>query len=231
MPTKTFLLLIVLAVFFSNAKAQNNSIQIEYKKGEVLDIILNTTQSDSEEAYNRYRKTAIPIAFEYSFQLMPVFDIVEAKLGLSVPSNFILGKWDSIKKREDFLKNIVSRLPDFHEQRKNLFTDFVLTYYELEKDVSFHVNKEKYNVATSFWKDDEKSYTTFVHDWKDKVEELGGKIILELSNGNSPTGYYYNPDSFILVEWETEWAFTEFLKANPLSTYEVLQNVHQFSIE
>ena len=228
---KAFLLLIALVVFFSDVKAQNNLVQIEYKKGEVLDIILNTIQTDSEEAYNRYRKTAIPIAFEYSFQLMPVFDIVEAKLGLSVPSTFILGKWDSIEKREDFLKNIVSRLPDFHEQRRNLFTDFVLTYYELEKDISFHVNKEKYNVATSFWKDDEKSYTDFLYGWKDRVEEHGGKIILELTGGNSPTGYYYNPDSFIMVEWETEGAFTEFSKANPLSTYEVLQNVHQFRIE
>lgn len=223
--------LMVSCFIFSTVNAQDQRTQIQYKKGEVLDIILASLQPDTDEKYNRYRKTAFPIAMEYSFELMPVFGIRELILGTNFPSTFIFGKWNSIENREAFLENITTRLPDFHDQRRHLFNQFGLTYYEVEEDLNFFIDEGKHTVATAFWKGEMKGYSTFLKDWKKKVEESGGKIIVELTNGTSPTGYYYNPDSFILVEWNTQEAFEGFSKENPLSVYEVLQNVHQFRIE
>ncbi len=227
------ILLLLIAAFFliSEAKAQDKPTVIEYKKGEVLDIILASVQPDSDEEYNHYRKTAFPIAYEYSFELMPVFGIRELIIGTSFPSTFIFGKWESIEKREGFLDDITERLPDFHDQRRNLFSYFGLTYYEIEEDLTFFIDEEKHITANAFWKEERNNYSAFLKDWKNSIEESGGKIVLELSNGKSPTGYFYNPDSFIIVEWENVQAFKKFSNKTPISEYDVLENVHQFRIE
>ena len=224
--------LILLSILtISEAKAQDSITQLEYKKGEVLDILLVSLQPDTKEKYDRYRKTAFPIAMEYTFELMPVFGVRELIMGNSFPSTFIFGKWSSIEKREGFLKNITARLPDFHDQRRALFNQFVLTYYQMEEDVVFVIDESKHNVASAFWRKDGENYASFLSEWKKKVEEFDGNIIMELEDGTSPAGYYYNPDSFILVEWDTEEAFKNFLEVMPLSEYEVLENIHQFRIE
>ncbi|GAB5410431.1 MAG: hypothetical protein BalsKO_27960 [Balneolaceae bacterium] len=223
--------LILSILIISVVKAQDNIIQLEYKKGEVLDIILASTQYDSGDEYNKYRKTAFPIAFEYSFELMPVFDIEELIVGTSFPTTFIFGKWESVKKREGFLDDITTRLPDFHEQRRNLFSYFGLTYYEVVEDLTFFINEEKHIIANAFWEEERLDYTAFFEDWKKNVEEAGGRIIVELTNGTSPTGYFYNPDSFILVEWQSKDEFENFSKNTPLSEYDILKNIHQFRIE
>lgn len=228
---KTLLVIIISCFIISEVKAQDQPISIEYKKGEVLDIILASVQPDSDEEYNHYRKTAFPIAFEYSFELMPVFGIKELIVGTSFPTTFVFGKWESREKREGFLDNITTRLPDFHDQRRNLFNYFGLTYYVMKEDVTFFIDEEKHIIANAFWKDGAINYSAFLEDWKKKVEEAGGKVIIELSNGTSPTGYFYNPDTFIIVEWETKESFNDFSKATPLSEYDVLKNVHQFRIE
>lgn len=224
-------LLLLSILTISGVKAQDNIIQLEYKKGEVLDIILATIQRESAEEYNHYRKTAFPIAYEYSFELMPVFGIKELITGTSFPTTFIFGKWESLEKREGFLDDITTHLPDFHEQRRNVFSYFGLTYYEVKEDLTFFIDEEKHIIANAFWKEEMKNYSSFLEDWKRNVEESGGRIIVELTNGTSPTGYYYNPDSFILVEWNSKEEFENFSKRTPLSEYDILENVHQFRIE
>lgn len=229
---KSFLLIIILILLTGPETFAQNSIKsIEYKKGEVLDILLARLAPDSDELYNRYRKTAFPVAFEYTFELMPVFSITKLTLGNNHPTTFVFGKWNSLEKREGFLADIVDRVPDFYEQRRNTFTYIGLTYYEMPSDITITIDTEKVNVATAFWKDESQNFFEFISEWNKEIISYGGKIILELEEGKSPTGFYYNPDAFYIMQWESEAAFDAFAKANPLSSYEVLKNVHQFRIE
>ncbi|MEQ9266366.1 MAG: hypothetical protein RLN81_14145 [Balneolaceae bacterium] len=229
---KSLLLIIIIALFTgSEAYAQNSIKSFEYKKGEVLDILLARLAPDSEELYSRYRRTAFPVAFEYTFELMPVFSITELTLGNNFPTTFVFGKWSSLEKREGFLADIVDRVPDFHEQRRNTFTYIGLTYYEIPQDITITIDTDKVNIATAFWKNENQNFSAFISDWTEEVIKYGGKVILELEEGKSPTGFYYNPDAFYLIQWESKVAFDAFAKANPLAEYETLKNVHQLRIQ
>ena len=155
----------------------------------------------------------------------------ELTLGMNVSSSLIVGKWGSKEKREGFLENIVKRVPDFHQQRRKLFEEFALTWYVMPKDLEFSVEASKFHVATSFWQKNPSTLKPFVRKWKKEIEKAGGKILLELTEGYSPTGYYFNPDVFLIIEWQDRTAFDAFAKAHPLSTYEDLKHVHQVVIQ
>jgi len=210
--------------------AQGNKKEFQFKKGEVLDVVvLSATKTNYKELFDKYKKTAFPVAFKHSYQPQPGFRINKLTLGNHLSSSFIIGKWGSVKKREDFLLNVEKEVPDFHEQRRALFTNFELTYYEINKDLKFSINKEKYNVVTSFWVK-KKNDKTFYKHWKKRIEDNGGKIILKLTGGKSPTGYYYNPEVLSIVEWDNEEQFIQFSKKYPISSYNRLKDVHQFVI-
>lgn len=223
---------VLFSLIILNSNAQSKKIiSYSFKKGEVIDVMLLTTAPDSKIEYERYKKTAFPVAFEYSYQPQKGFRISKLTLGTHHPSSLIFGKWKSKQKREDFLVRITERVPDFHEQRRALFPYFDLTYYELEKDLSFSIDREKYNVVTSFWKDDSKEFNKFMSNWEEKIKKSGGKIILQLNKGNSPTGYVYNPDEFYIIEWKNQSVFDAFAKEYKMSSYGDLKNIHQFKID
>ncbi|WP_010178786.1 hypothetical protein [Aquimarina agarilytica] len=223
-------LLFVFACTFLNLSAQKHLTSFSYKKGEILDIILLSVTPNSKTIFERYKKTAFPVAFEYSYQPQPNFGITKNTLGNHLPHNLFFGKWKNKEKREDFLKNITTKVPDFHEQRRQLFTYFGLTYYEATKDLEFSVNTKKLNTATSFWKKDTETFSNFVSQWKNEIENAGGKFIIELNKGTSPLGYDYNPDLFCIIEWKNKSSFKSFAKKHPLSSYNSLKNVQQFVI-
>ena len=219
-----------LIIFNSNAQKQK-TFSYSFKKGEVMDVMLLTTAPDSKEKYERYRKSIFPIASEYSYQPQTGFKISKLTLGTHRPSSIIFAKWKNKQKRERFLVDIDKRVPDFHEQRRVLFPYFDLTYYKMQKDVSFSINRGKYNVVTSFWKSDQKKFNKFVSKWEKDIKNAGGKIVLQLNKGNSPIGYLYNPDQFYIIEWNNKSAFDAFAKTHKMSSYNDLKNVHQFKID
>lgn len=211
--------------------AQENLKSMTFKKGEILDILLLSTVPDYEPLFDRYKKTAFPVAFDYSYQLQPGFDITDYTLGNHLPQSIVFGKWSSLENRVGFLENIVKRVPDFHDQRRGLFEYFGLTYFVMSEDLSFSINKEKHNVTTCFWPNENEQFERFYVQWKKEVVEFGGKFVLELQDGSSPIGYYYNPDLLCIVQWENPADFETFAKEHPLSYYRGLKNVHQFVFE
>ncbi len=227
----TTLLLVFISFAIFNCEAQSKQLKFfSFKKGEVMDVMLITTAPNSEVEYEKYKKTAFPVAFEYSYQPQQGFNISKLTLGSHLPASLIFGKWESKEKREGFLATISNRVTDFHEQRRALFPYFDLTYYEMPRDINFSINREKYNVATSFWKQDSETFLKFLNQWERQITKAGGKIILQLNDGTSPTGYNYNPDIFYILQWTDQLAFEAFAKQHPLSSYEDLKNVHQFII-
>ena len=227
---------ILVVAFFSFSlfycKAQSKQpISYSFKKGEVMDIMLITTVPNSAIKYEKYKKTVFPIALKYSYQPLPGFNIRKLTLGTHLPTSLIFAKWKNKEKREGFLDNITKKTPDFHKQRRALFPYFDLTYYEMPHDINFTINREKYNVVTSFWKQDSKVFIKFSNQWEKQIKEAGGKIIVQLGNGTSPIGYHYNPDMLYLIEWDNKKAFDVFEKQHSLTSYETLKNVHQFVID
>ncbi len=211
--------------------AQTGKKAFQFKKGEVLDVLLVTgTKNNYKKLFDRYKKTAFPVASKFTYQPQSGFRTKKLIMGSHLPVNFIFGKWSDIKKRKEFLRVIENEVPDFHRQRKELFTYFGLAYFEVENNVDFSIYKNKFNVVTSFWKK-KKDKTDFYKVWENSVKKNGGKVILKLENGESPTGYYYRPDIISIVEWETYEQFDSFSKKYPLSSYARLSNVHQFQID
>ena len=228
---KLFIKLLVVSLFGFSVFGQANVKSFEFKKGEVLDILLLSTHVNAAPLFEKYKKTVFPVGFEYTFQPQPGFKIEKLVLGNYKPTSLVIGKWKSKLNREGFLNNIVNRVPDFHEQRKALFSYFGLTYYEMQKDLSFSVDTDKYIVAAAFWGKDKKSFENFYNKWENKMKKKGAKLIVKFENGKSPTGYYYNADVFCIIEWESKKAFEAFTQKHPLSSYEALKNVHQFVIK
>lgn len=225
------LILLFAVLVFSGITAQEKIKSFDFKKGEVLDIILLSQTENAGELFEWYKKTAFPVAFEYSYQPQLGFGISKLTLGTNKAQMFLFGKWENLEKRERFLANIAKRVPDFHQQRRDLFPYFGLTYYPMLADLKFSVNTSKYNVATALWSNPSKKDTSFFKKWKSEVLKSGGKVVVTLDNGKSPLGYYYNADVLCIVEWQNEAAFNTFAEKHPLAFYEALQNVHQFVIQ
>ena len=226
----TTVVFLVLMILGTTSNAQKKVKSFEYKKGEVLDIILLSQQENSGKLFERYKQTAFPVAFEYSYRPQPGFGISKLTLGTNKPKGFIFGKWSNMGNRKGFLANISKRVPDFHEQRRELFPYFGLTYFEMQKDLSFSIDTNNYNVVTSFWRTSNTDPTTLIDDWEKEILATGGKLVLKLSNGASPTGYSYNPDMLYIVSWPNEFSFNEFAKKFRLETFNAFENVHQFVI-
>jgi len=220
-----------LAVITSNAQGDSLPVkELHFKNGEVLDIILNSQFPNTSDLVNRYKETAFPVAFEYSYQLQPSFDIQDLILGNHKPQYLIFGKWSSLKNRIDFLDEIVKKVPDFHDQRKQIFDEFVVTHYEVNEDIDLTLDANRYNVVSSFWQGEAKILESFSISWTEKVKQNGGVQLIQLENGNSPLGYRYAPDLLYITQWESKEHFEKFQKQNPLSSYSDLEDVHQFSI-
>ncbi|MDY8137017.1 hypothetical protein [Aquimarina sp. 2201CG5-10] len=225
---KTLILLFFTSVLTTGLFAQSNIKSFNFKKGEILDILLLTTKSGTEKDYEKYRKTAFPIAFKKTYKPLPGFNIKETTQGNIQPSSFILGKWNDLKNREQFIAEIEGVVPDFHLQRRNIWSLFNLTYYEIQKDISFKIDKNKYNVATSYWKKDATSFKKFTELWLQKSKSKGGKNILQLSNGKSPIGYYHNPDLLVITQWDSKEDFDTFYKENLAMNHKGVLHVNQF---
>ena len=228
---KLFMKSVLLSFLGISVIGQSKTKSFNFKKGEVFDLLLVATFHDAGTLFEKYKKTAFPVASAYTYQPQPGFATKKLILGNHLPASLVIGKWKNKKNREGFLDNIVSKVPDFHEQRKALFSYFKLTYYEIPKDISFSVNADNYNVATALWGKDEKSLTKFYSQWVNKIKKHGGKLMIKLTDGKSPTGYYHNADVFCIIEWSSKEAFDTFTKKHPLSSYEVLKDVHQFVIK
>lgn len=210
--------------------AQDNKLEYQFRKGEVLDILLLTNGPDVKTLFPNYRNTAFPVATKFSYKPIPGLPITETLQGGIQPQSLIFGKWDSKEKRKGFLDAIVPEVPDFHKQRRAIWTYFSLTYYELPRDISFTINRSKYNVVTSYWGEG-KSFKEYLKAFQQATTQNGGKEVISLTNGTSPVGYVYNPDYLTITQWESKTAFDAFYKEHLAMEEKRIHNVHQFVLK
>lgn len=211
--------------------AQSQVKAYSFKKGEVLDILLLSAKPNYDSLFAIYRKTAFPVAMRMSYTPIPGYRIQTYTQGNFQPESFILGKWASLAQREQFLAEIETHVPDFHEQRRNIFSDFHLTYYEMPEDISFEIDKSKTIVATAYWQSDRQSFHRFQRQWRKAAKKAKGKTVLNLENGKSPFGYFYQPDWMIITEWESTAEFEAFRDRIGKLDMDGLQHVNQFILQ
>ena len=232
---KTLLFLILITAFdMSSGHAQSGSTStLEFKKGEVLDVIFFISRADvnRDSLSGVYRKVLFPIAKEFSFQPIPGFAIKKTLQGGHQPSYMVLGKWQDVEKRVKFIDEVVQRVPSFHDMRRGLWHTFYLTYYELEKDIVISKDPSKFKVASALWlsKTGRKGQR-FVDEWINSCRSNGGKVVLQLDKGSSPSGYYYNPDSFMITEWTSREKYDGFVRAVNAMDEKMIQNINEFQI-
>ncbi len=220
----------VILFTFINGKAQTKTY--EFKKGQSFDIILFNKLPEVEGTIEKYIKSAIPVAQKYGFMHQKGFKVTRmATQGNYRPETVVVGLWTDFNKREEFITDITNEVPDFHEMRRSIWSSFFLTYWEVTEDKTVEVDSERFNVMTAYWEEDAKSFEKFKQGWKDNAKRSGGKIVLELEEGKSPVGYYYNPDHLTITSWESKESFEEFYKTNLEMNHTGVKHVNQFIIE
>ncbi|WP_271766291.1 hypothetical protein [Aquimarina algiphila] len=229
---KISLLTLFLITNFLNLQAQSKIKSYAQKKGQVFDIIFLNTKPDTKKKLDNYFKTAFPVAEKMGYHPLPGRAVSGSPTqGNYHPEVMVFGYWDTLSGREKFLQEIEKTMPDFHQERRNIWSTFGLTYYELKEDLSFKIDPERFNITTAYWQKDEQSFKKFKQEWLQKSKKAGGQIEIEFVEGTSPFGYHYNPDYLVITSWENKAAFEKFYTENLKMDHSSVKHVNQFQIK
>lgn len=200
------------------------------KKGEVFDVIFLTIKPNKDDALKDYFKTISPMAKAYTFKPLFSSRIAKHTLGNLQPQIFYVAHWDNLDKRLQFVKDVTTKIPDFHERRQDIWNMFYLTYWELKEDITLTIDTDKYHAVTLFWNKN-KADISYQNQWETLAKKHNVKQIITLTNGQSPLGYYHAPDYFAYSEFENEAAFKAFQKEAEKLATDSLEHYQQFVLE
>lgn len=225
---KLLLSLFVFSFTLGNITAQEDKITHQFKKGEIIDFLFLTTKPDKAPLFKDYRKYAYPVASAFNYQSLMGFYIKEYTQGNTQPEKVVFGKWPDRKTRESFLNQLDSLLPELRQKRREIWSDFKLTYYEMKEDFTFEVHKDKFTVVTLYWEKNGQRLTDFKSTWTNKSTAHGGRIIAEFIDGTSPFEYRHDPDWLVITEWKDRADFEKFHKENLKMNHETIEHVEEF---
>lgn len=229
---KSLLQIALILVFISNSiyssLGQSKVDTISLKKGEIFDILLLSQHPDTESDLKSYFKAAFPVAKSMSYQPLPGFRVANNNQGNLKPELLILGKWDNIEIRENFLTEITEKVPDFHERRRKIWSYFGLRYFEIEENLSFEIHRDRFQVATAYWLESRNESSKFHEKWEKEIQKSGGEILIQLKDGKSPFGYQYNPEYFFITSWKSKAAFNAFQEKMAKLNLDNIQHVNEF---
>lgn len=228
---KVFIALGYMACFISQSFGQSKTDTITLKKGEVLDILLLIQKHDREADLKSYIQTAFPIAKKMSYQSLPGFKITNNYKGNLQPDLLILGKWNNIKLREDFLNQIIVEIPEFHKFRRKIWSYFGLQYFEIKEDLSFKIHRDKFQVASAYWLKNKQLANKFFKKWKNEIQKSNGEILIQLEDGKSPFGYQYNPQYFVITSWENKADFQFFQEKMEKLKLDNIEHINEFILK
>lgn len=231
MKSKITLIHLLCLIYGMGMVAQDSITKYTLKKGEVLDVLFLIQKQEKDSLFKDYVRVAFHIAIEMGYKNLTSRQITKSTQGNIEPQNIVLAKWDNKVIRERFIQEIETHVPDFHQRRRDIWSIFNLTYYEMPKDLSFAMEKDKLYTITAYWKKDENKFNAFISTFDKALKSFGGTHILELRNGVSPFMYHYRPDYFVITEWKDKNQFESFCQENLKMDPEGLLNVNQFIIE
>lgn len=230
---KSYLRVMVLSILLggmviSCLPAQKGIKTYHVSAGEVLDVIVMSFNDSVKADVARYFKEALPVAQEHTYETLGSMDIQGYTAGNLNAEVIIFGKWSNLQARGDFAEVILDRVPDFHQQRRKIWSHFGLTYYPMKRDLTFTIDPSQYHVTTGLWTDKPAALKDALTHWRALVQQSGGQIHLDLHNGESPLGYRYAPDRLLLVSWENEAAFIAFQEEHGQMLDASILHINQF---
>ncbi len=226
---RVFILCFVL-IISSSCLLHGQVKNYNFKKGEVLDVLLLIQKEGEKESSKEYFTEAIPIAKSLGYEPQPSFKVKEAPSeGNFHPQSLVFGKWRSLENRLESLSFLEKKVKDFHELRRKIWSSFNLTYYEIDEELRFQVDESRYNVALAYWKNEDD--LEFFKKYRAVLERSGGSLLLDLENGTSPFGYLYNPDRFLLVSFQNERDFLRYKKMFSKMNVKGISHFNEFKID
>ena len=223
---------IAISILASHVLIGQSSLgKFTFGKGEVLDVLLLSQNPSTEQDLKSYFQTAFPVAKRLSYETISSFKIESHTQGNLRPNNLIVAKWSDIDKRESFFTEILKEVPDFHERRRKIWSYFGLCYFEIKEDMSFEINRDKYNVATAYWLEEKNGSKGFYKNWKRYLSNMNGRVEVQLENGVSPFGYHYQPDYFIISSWDSEKEFRNYQEKVAQLKIPNIKHVNEFVLK
>ncbi|MEL6124339.1 MAG: hypothetical protein AAFR14_11530, partial [Bacteroidota bacterium] len=211
--------------------SQSTTDTITVREGEVFDILVLNLKPNKQDELKAYFRGPSVIARRMSYQPLPGFTITAQSRGNLHPDNLILAKWESLDKREAFLRQIEVEVPDFHERRRDIWSYFGMRYYEMPEDVSMHIDRTKYHVATAYWLESTDAVSEYYTSWRQQIQNQGGESLITLSGGTSPFGYRYDPAFFVMTAWQDEATFDKFQATMEGLKMDKIAHVNEFILE
>lgn len=223
--TKNILVWMILVFSLVKLDAQYSQETFTVDKDEALDVFFlrGLPEVNRDSLFANYREKLGSVAKRYSYQLLQFYKVNSTLQGGAQPTLMLIAKWDNLPIRLQFVDDIVQKEPRFHEMRRELYSRFDLTTYEMEDDIQYNIKADRYNVATAIWHHCDEA---FANNWQHDAVEYGARIVLDLENGISPVGYAYNPDLFILSDWPSEEAYQQFIR--DFSLPKCVTNINEF---
>lgn len=213
-------------------RAEPQEVVHSFKKGQAIDFLFLDQKPETRELLKEYFATVFPIALEAGYQPLPGFGISQSPTqGNYHPNHLALAAWKDTASRQAAMQAIEAQVPGFHQWRRDIWSSFNMTVYEMQNDVSFTVSSEKTYMLTAYWQEDDAAFGSFKQSWLKKAKQAGGHVLVELENGMSPFGYHYNPDYMVIVEWATPEASEKFHRQNLAMDHGSVQHVNQFILD
>lgn len=221
-------LVIILLITLASTSIGQVVDTVKTQGAEVLDIFFlrNINDKHRDSLFNEYRKELFPIATEYGYSPIRSFRMKRILEGSKQPDFVLFSKWTDYQRREKFIDDIVKLKPFFHDLRRSIWSTFDLTYYKMDKDLTFSIDQSRYNVISSLWTDG--SCAGLGNSLQRDIIAHDGDIVLYLPKGKSPIGYYYNPDHFIISSWSNKAQFDAFTAKR--NGTKCLININEFEI-
>ena len=230
---RTLISLVFLSIaLMSTSLSAQSKLTYNFKKGTVVDILLGNTKPESVDKQQLYFKEIFPVAQKLGYNNAPALGIPESPImGNYHPQFMAFGLWKSFQARTQAMETIEEKIPDIYQRRKDIWSTFNMTSYELDQDINLELSEDKTYVVTACWLENSNQVKEFKNNFSKEVSNQNGKVILELMNGRSPVGYYYNPDYFTITEWDNSSEFQNFVQSSKGKTFKGIKNINQFKVK
>ncbi|MEL7163243.1 MAG: hypothetical protein AAFN92_20970 [Bacteroidota bacterium] len=228
---RTCLIIFCCCCLTAGLTAQGKARSFQLKKGQVIDFLLLDFSTDTA-ARKRYFAEVIPVGVAGGYEPGPSFRATEAATqGNYHPDVLAFGAWTDVAAREATAITLEKEIDDFHGQRRRVWTNFRVQYFELTEDLDFRTDPTKYYVITTFWADATGGFSGFLSRWEKQQKRYGGTPILTLTDGYSPLGYQYDPDYLTITEWASEADFRAFLEKDRKADRTGIVHLNQFRLQ
>lgn len=223
---------VLCIVLVTQLFCQSKSLEFSYEKGEVLDVIFGVTKPGAIEKVQGYLDKVYPVIKSLGYYAYPIFLPVQNNIKGNFRPDFVaISKWGSLKTRRIGMEQLLKKIPELPVMRKDIWSTFNLTYFEMEKDVNFSISENKVYVVSVYWLKDTSEVNTFSNDINTQITKHGGKVLLEIGNGYSPYEYYYKPDFIHITEWDGEDTFNTYLQNGENMPLSKVIGINQFFVQ